>query len=73
MFVAGEHAQNDMAIKWKQALEKEGFEVTTLIKGLGQNPDVQNLYINHLKFIKANKPLDIEQKKAEYAAGKEKQ
>ncbi|MDD4591487.1 MAG: sirohydrochlorin cobaltochelatase [Parabacteroides sp.] len=73
MFVAGEHAHNDMAIKWRQALEKDNFKVTTLIKGLGENPDIQNIYINHLKFIKANKPLDIEQKKAEYAAGKEKQ
>ena len=73
MFVAGEHAHNDMAIKWRQALEKEGFKVSTLIKGLGENPDIQNIYINHLKFIKANKPLDIEQKKAVYAAGKEKQ
>ena len=41
MVVAGDHANNDMAgdedDSWKSAFEKEGYEVTCLLRGLGEN------------------------------------
>ena len=53
MVVAGDHANNDMAGdedgSWKRAFEAEGYEVTCLLRGLGENEDIQNLYIEHLK------------------------
>ncbi|MBE6070435.1 MAG: sirohydrochlorin cobaltochelatase [Clostridium butyricum] len=53
MVVAGDHANNDMAgaeeDSWKSALEKEGYEVICVIKGLGQFEAIQNLYVEHIK------------------------
>ncbi len=53
MVVAGDHANNDMAgddaESWKSAFAKAGFKVTTLIEGLGQNPDIQQIYVAHAK------------------------
>ncbi|MEA5053484.1 MAG: sirohydrochlorin cobaltochelatase [Propionicimonas sp.] len=53
MVVAGDHANNDMAgdeaDSWKTTFTKAGFEVQTLIEGLGQNADIQQLYVAHAK------------------------
>ncbi len=53
MVVAGDHATNDMAgdekDSWKSMFEAEGFEVTCILEGLGQNYDVQNIYVSHAK------------------------
>lgn len=66
MFVAGEHAKNDIAIDWKGALESEGLSVEVSMKGLGENPQIQNIYISHLKFMVNHKKIDIMAKKAVY-------
>lgn len=51
MVVAGDHANNDMAgdedDSWKGILEKEGYEVECLLEGLGQNTEIQKLYVEH--------------------------
>ncbi|MBO5552340.1 MAG: sirohydrochlorin cobaltochelatase [Lachnospiraceae bacterium] len=51
MVVAGDHANNDMAgdedDSWKSILEKAGYEVTPVLEGLGQLPDIRNIYISH--------------------------
>lgn len=73
MFVAGEHAKNDIAEDWKNDLEKEGYDVGVLMKGLGQNPDIQDLYISHLKFIATHRKIGIMEKKATYEVTGEKQ
>ena len=53
MVVAGDHANNDMGgseeDSWKSVLEKEGYEVTCVMEGLGQYEAIQNLYVGHLK------------------------
>ncbi len=72
MLVAGDHANNDIAVEWKEELEKEGFTVSVRMEGLGQNPDIQDLFIEHLQFSAMHKKKDIMTKKNEYAAGKEK-
>ena len=55
MVVAGDHANNDMAGDedgaWKKEFEKAGFEVTTLIRGLGENEDIRKLYVKHAKEV----------------------
>lgn len=71
MFVAGDHANNDIAVDWKEALEKKGLEVEVWMEGLGQNPAIQQLFIEHARFIATHKKIDITQKKKQYASEKE--
>ena len=47
--VGGDHATNDIAVGWKQRLQEEGFSVSLAIEGLGQIPEIQDLYINKVK------------------------
>lgn len=68
MFVAGDHANNDIAVDWKEELEKKGFEVTVFMEGLGENPDIQNLFIEHARFVLKHKIINIMDKKKRYAA-----
>ncbi len=51
MVVAGDHANNDMASdeddSWKSAFEAAGFQVECLLRGLGENEAIRQLYIAH--------------------------
>ena len=49
MFVAGDHARNDIDGEWREQLEKEGFRVSTALEGLGQIPEIQDIYIEHIR------------------------
>lgn len=71
MFVAGDHAKNDIAGEWKEMLEKEGFTVKVHLEGLGQISEIQEIFIEHIRFGLKHRMLDIMTKKAAYAAGKE--
>lgn len=71
MFVAGDHAQNDIAKEWKEQLEEKGYSVTVHIEGLGEISEIQNLFIEHIRFSMTHKSIGIMEKKAAYAAGKE--
>ena len=71
MFVAGDHAKNDIAGEWKEALEKEGFTVNARLEGLGQVPEILDIFIEHIRFGLKHRMLDIMTKKAAYAAGKD--
>lgn len=71
MFVAGDHAKNDIAEDWKEALEKEGYTVNVHMEGLGQVSEIQEIFIDHIRFMLKHRTLDIMEKKAGYAAGKD--
>lgn len=71
MFVAGDHANNDIAGDWKKELEDNGYEVSILMEGLGQNPDIQNIFIEHARFVAKHKMIDIMDKKKAYATDKD--
>lgn len=51
MIVAGDHANNDMAGdeegSWKDSFEKAGYEVTCLVRGLGELEGIQQLFVEH--------------------------
>ncbi len=53
MLVAGDHAINDMASdaedSWKTCLIEKGFKVHIILKGLGENPYIQRLFVEHAK------------------------
>ncbi|MBQ0001243.1 MAG: sirohydrochlorin cobaltochelatase [Clostridiales bacterium] len=53
MIVAGDHANNDLAgddeDSWKSRFEKEGFQVSARLKGLGEYAKVRELFVKHIE------------------------
>ena len=50
LIVAGDHVKNDMAgakDSWKCALKNAGYEVRTIIRGLGEIPGIRKLFVRH--------------------------
>lgn len=51
MIVAGDHVKNDMAGEdegsWKSALSADGYEVDVVLKGLGEIPAIQDIFVQH--------------------------
>lgn len=58
MIVAGDHANNDLAGEeedsWKNLFEKAGFEVECVLKGLGEYPEVRQMFQEHIAQILHN-------------------
>lgn len=52
MIVSGDHAVHDMAGEgdgsWKSILEKEGYEVSCSLKGLGEYKSIRDIFIRHI-------------------------
>lgn len=71
MFVAGDHANNDIAVDWKEALEKEGFTVEVKLTSLGMMEDIRKMFIDHAKFMLKNKKEDMISKKLFYSTQKD--
>ncbi len=67
MFVAGDHAMNDIAGDWKEELEENGFDVSLAIKGLGEYSDIQHLFIHKSFDAMVHEEVDMAAKKAELA------
>ena len=53
MIVAGDHAINDMAgdgeDSWKNRLAELGTECRCVLKGLGEYPEIRELFIRHAR------------------------
>ena len=50
MIVAGDHAVNDMAGEgdsWKSRLEAAGYSIDTILAGLGEYEDIQQMFAEH--------------------------
>ena len=53
MVVAGDHANNDMGDEsdpesWVSTFKAAGFDTTTVLEGLGQVPEIQQIYVDHV-------------------------
>lgn len=52
MSVAGDHAHNDMAgdepDSWKSQLESRGIECTAVLQGMGESPEIVEIWLSHL-------------------------
>lgn len=52
MVVAGDHANNDMAgdedDSWKSVMESAGLEVECLLRGMGEIPEIRQIYVDHV-------------------------
>lgn len=66
MFVAGDHAKNDINVEMREELSNAGFAVSAILEGLGQIPEIQDIYIEHLKNSFASPQLDAVMKKSSY-------
>lgn len=53
MIVAGDHAKNDLSSEeedsWRSQFEKGGFQVECLLKGLGENETIRQIFIDHIE------------------------
>ncbi len=64
MIVAGDHATNDMAgpeeDSWKSVLTKAGYQVETVLHGLGENDQFADLFVQHIAdAAKQGHPIDV--------------
>jgi len=53
MIVAGEHALHDIENDWKNRLESEGYEVETLLRGLGELEAIGSIFVDHCRIADA--------------------
>lgn len=67
MFVAGDHAVNDIAGDWKEELDGAGYNVELAIKGLGEYADIQHIYVDSAYRAMVTEPEDMAAKKAKLA------
>ena len=55
MIVAEDHAKNDMASdeedSWKTILQNEGYEVTPVLKGMGEYKFIHNMFMDKLQEV----------------------
>ncbi len=55
MIVAGDHAKNDMAgsdaDSWASQFKAEGYTVHTVLKGLGEYPQIRQIFIDHINDV----------------------
>ena len=55
MIVAGDHAKNDMSSNdedsWKTMLKNEGYEVTSVLKGMGEYEFIRKMFMDKLEVV----------------------
>lgn len=54
MVVAGDHAKNDMAGEkdsWEAVMKEAGYEVRTLMTGLGEMAGIRNIFMEHIEEV----------------------
>ncbi len=53
MVVAGDHAHHDMGgdseDSWKNRFESAGYKVECLLRGLGEIPEIRDIYVDHVR------------------------
>ncbi|MDM8336350.1 sirohydrochlorin cobaltochelatase [Mediterranea massiliensis] len=48
LLVCGNHTKEDIAGVWKDALEKEGYTVSVLMRGLGELRPIRSIFLEHI-------------------------
>ena len=66
MIVAGEHVKEDMLQEWQPRLEALGYQVESVVRGLGELPEVQEMILRKVDFFMTHHRLSIMGKKAIY-------
>ncbi len=70
MYIAGTHAVEDIAGEWCERFEDSGYRVELLMEGMGENPEIRAIFVEHIEHAIGNKHLDIMDKKQKYIEGK---
>ncbi len=64
MMVAGDHANNDMAgndkDSWKSVIKSKGIKVYPVIKGLGENPEIVKIIVEHVRQAAKDNGIDLD-------------
>jgi sirohydrochlorin cobaltochelatase len=64
MTVAGDHARNDMAgpeaESWKSILTREGFEVTPVLRGMGEMDSFADVFVHHLTELAKDNGIQLD-------------
>lgn len=66
MFVAGDHARNDIDGEWRDRLAADGIEAEASVEGLGQLPAIQEIFIDHIRDGLRQAPLSPVEIKAAF-------
>ena len=63
LVVAGDHARNDLAgpeeDSWKSILIRDGIEVLPVLTGLGEQPAIARIFVNHIADAAADAGMDL--------------
>lgn len=57
LYIAGNHQREDIDGKWKEQLEKDGYKVSVVDKGLGEMDEIQSMIIDEIKGRMKNEEL----------------
>ncbi|ADO84378.1 sirohydrochlorin cobaltochelatase [Ilyobacter polytropus] len=63
MIVAGNHVKEDIDGEWRETLEKEGFSVEVIMRGMGEMPEIHEIFAGHIKRSINSKEKDLKNKK----------
>ncbi len=63
MIVAGNHATEDINGEWREILEKEGFSVEVVMRGMGEMPEIHEIFAGHIKRAMDSKEEKLKDKK----------
>ncbi len=63
MMVAGDHAHNDMAgdraDSWKSVMCSRGIRVACMLRGLGESPGIQAIFIQHIREVAEDHSISL--------------
>lgn len=71
LFVAGDHAANDISVEWKEKLESEGLKTDLHIEGLGEVPQIQDIFIEHVRTMMTHRVRPVTEIKDIYSKQKD--
>ncbi len=71
LFVAGDHAANDISVEWKEKLESEGLKTDLHIEGLGEVPQIQDIFIEHVRTMMMHRVRPVTEIKDIYSKQKD--
>ena len=71
LMVAGDHANNDIAVDWKETFESKGYTVEAALEGLAENEEIRQIVVEHARQAAAHRPLNIAKEKRQYASQKD--
>lgn len=63
MFVAGDHAKNDIAVDWKENLHKAGFKVDVTLHSLGELDGILDIFMRHARDAKMYRTYSPKERK----------